>query len=156
MMLSCDACGNKAHKASIDTGEFFCTQTCFDNVKKTSRCVPFYNCFEVFDENRTFRKILYTDEKIQVVSMCLKPNEMIGDERDANKPEVHPTATQIMRIEKGKVTLTLFNDDMEPRPREMDYNDEDMVIIPSGKYHHIKNTSTKPAMLNIIYSPPVH
>lgn len=156
MMLSCDVCGGKARKASTDRGEFFCTQTCFDKVKKTSHCVPFYESYEVFDKNEAFRKILYTDEKIQVVSMYLKPNEKIGDERDANKPEAHPNATQIMRIEKGTVTLTLYNDDMEPRPREMDYNDEDMVIIPSGKYHHVENTSTKPAILNIIYSPPVH
>lgn len=156
MMPSCDVCGRDARKASTDRGEFFCTQTCFDSVKKTSHCVPFYESYEVFDQNRAFRKILYTDDKVQVVSMYLKPNEKIGDERDANKPEVHPNATQIMRLERGIVTLTLYNDDMEPRPREMDYNDEDMVIIPSGKYHLIENTGASHAILNIIYSPPVH
>lgn len=157
MIHRCDVCGVEARKVKIDTGEFFCTQTCFDTVKKkTPHCVPFYDLYDVLKENLAFRKILYTDEKAQFVIMYLKPTEKIGDEADANKPEVHPNATQMMRVEEGEVTVTLYNDNMEPRPRVMNYNNVDVIIIPSGKYHLVENTGGKPAQLSIIYSPPVH
>jgi oxalate decarboxylase/phosphoglucose isomerase-like protein (cupin superfamily) len=158
MIYNCDVCGVKAHKADIETGKFFCTQTCFDTVekKKAPHCVPFYDLYDVLAENRAFRKILYTDEKAQFVVMYLKPTEKIGDEADANKPEVHPNATQMMRVEEGEVTVTLYNDNNEPRRRVMNYDNVDVIIIPSGKYHLVENTGGKPAQLSIIYSPPVH
>src|ERR1035437_8202374 len=45
-------------------------------------------------ENTYFRRVLFTGKHVQVVVMCLGPEEEIGD-------EVHPNVDQFFRIEKG-------------------------------------------------------
>ena len=45
--------------------------------------------------NDYFRKVLFTTDRMQLVIMCIKPGEDIGE-------EVHPTTDQFFRIEEGK------------------------------------------------------
>jgi mannose-6-phosphate isomerase-like protein (cupin superfamily) len=95
-------------------------------------------------ENTYFRQVLYTGKHAQLVLMCLKPGEDIGD-------EVHPNVDQFFRIEKGEAKFVL--DEKRERPAR----DGDSVIVPAGTYHNVINSSkTASLKLYTIYSPPNH
>ena len=58
-------------------------------------------------ENTFFRQVLFTAQHSQLVVMCLRPGEEIGD-------EVHPKVDQFFRIERGEAKF-VFNE-KEERP----------------------------------------
>jgi mannose-6-phosphate isomerase-like protein (cupin superfamily) len=92
--------------------------------------------------NDNFRKVLYTDERLQLVVMALKPLEDIG-------MEVHHL-DQFLRIESGEGKAIL---DGEEQP----IIDGSVVIVPAGTNHNIVNTSSeKPMKLYTLYAPPNH
>ena len=95
-------------------------------------------------ENTYFRQVLFTARNVQLVVMCLRPGEEIGD-------EVHSNVDQFFRIEQGEAKF-VFNEKEERR-----VHDGDAVVVPAGTYHNVVNTS-KTAMLKLytIYSPPNH
>ncbi|MGB9714894.1 MAG: cupin domain-containing protein [Thermodesulfovibrionales bacterium] len=93
-------------------------------------------------ENKYFRKVIYTAKNSQLVVMCLKPGEEIGE-------EVHEL-DQFIRIEKGKGKAVL--DGVEHKIKD-DY----AIVIPAGTKHNIINTSKDDELkLYTIYSPPQH
>ena len=51
-------------------------------------------------KNTYFRQVLYTGKHAQLVLMCLKPGEDIGD-------EAHPNVDQFFRIEQGEAKFVL-------------------------------------------------
>lgn len=155
MQFDCDVCGNKAHKAVLETGQFFCTQTCY---AMKARCVPHYDIYNTAKNNRLIHNVMYTDENIQLVMTRLKKGESIGDALDASRPEVHPTSTQIIHVLYSAITVYLYNDDMQPIPKFLDSDNDgdDVIIIPPGKYHRIVNTSDSGAAFISYYSPSVH
>jgi len=92
--------------------------------------------------NEHFRKVLYTDERLQLVVMSLKPNEDIGE-------EVHEL-DQFIRVEKGEGKSVLDGE-------EHTLHDGSVVIIPKGVRHNIVNTSSEqPLKLYTLYAPPNH
>ena len=95
-------------------------------------------------ENTYFRQVLYTAQHGQLVVMCLRPGEDIGD-------EVHPNVDQFFRIERGEAKFVLNEKEVHP------VHEGDAVLVPAGTYHNVVNTS-KTAMLKLytIYSPPNH
>jgi mannose-6-phosphate isomerase-like protein (cupin superfamily) len=95
-------------------------------------------------ENTFFRQVLFTAQHSQLVVMCLRPGEEIGD-------EVHPKVDQFFRIEQGEAKF-VFDGKEERLVR-----DGDAVVVPAGTYHNVVNTS-KMTMLKLytIYSPPNH
>jgi mannose-6-phosphate isomerase-like protein (cupin superfamily) len=94
--------------------------------------------------NTYFRQVLFTGKHAQLVVMCLKPGEAIGD-------EVHPNVDQFFRIEQGEARF-VFNEKQERAAR-----DGDAVVVPAGTYHNVINASkTEPLKLYTIYSPPNH
>jgi len=95
-------------------------------------------------ENTYFRQVLFTAQHVQLVVMCLRPGEEIGD-------EVHSKVDQFFRIEQGEAKF-VFNE-----TQEHSVHDGDAVVVPAGTYHNVVNTS-KTAMLKLytIYSPPNH
>jgi len=93
-------------------------------------------------DNKHFRRVLYTAKNSQLVVMSLKPHEEIGE-------EVHDL-DQFIRIEKGKGKAIL---DAVEHAIEDDY----AIIIPAGTSHNIINTSHDEDMkLYTVYSPPEH
>ena len=95
-------------------------------------------------ENSDFRRVLFTGKHSQLVLMCLRPGEEIGD-------EVHPNVDQFFRIERGEAKFVL------DEKRESPARDGDAVVVPAGTYHNVINTSkTAPLKLYTIYSPPNH
>jgi mannose-6-phosphate isomerase-like protein (cupin superfamily) len=95
-------------------------------------------------ENNYFRKVLFTGKYSQLVVMCLRAGEEIGD-------EVHPAVDQFFRIEQGEARF-VFNE-----TEEHIVGDGEAVVVPAGTYHNVINTSSTGALrLYTIYTPPQH
>ena len=92
--------------------------------------------------NDYFRKVVFTAERMQLVVMCIKPGEDIGE-------EVHPTIDQFFRIEEGKGKAIVDG-------REINIKEGSSILIKSGRVHNIINDSNKPLKLYSLYSPPHH
>jgi mannose-6-phosphate isomerase-like protein (cupin superfamily) len=93
--------------------------------------------------NNYFRKVLFTGKHAQLVVMCLKPGEEIGN-------EVHPKVDQFFRIEQGRA-LFVF------RGKKIVAKNGDAVIVPAGTYHNVINDAkTIRLKLYTLYSPPNH
>jgi mannose-6-phosphate isomerase-like protein (cupin superfamily) len=93
-------------------------------------------------ENENFRKVLYTAKFSQLVLMCLKPLEEIGE-------EIHDV-DQFFRFEKGKGNVIIDGNSYM-------VSDGDAVIVPAAAKHNVINSSeTGTLKLYTIYSPPHH
>ena len=95
-------------------------------------------------ENTYFRQALFTAQHAQLVVMCLRPGEDIGD-------EVHSNVDQFFRIEQGEAKFVFHEKEAHL------VHDGDAVVVPAGTYHNVVYTS-KTALLKLytIYSPPNH
>ena len=94
------------------------------------------------EENEYFRKVLYTDERVQLVVMSLLPLEEIG-------AEVHQL-DQFIRVEEGEGKAVLDGVEHELKAGYA-------VVVPKGTLHNIVNTSAdKPMKLYTVYAPPNH
>src|SRR5581483_6173531 len=76
-------------------------------------------------KNDFFRNVLYTDERVQLVVMALRPGEDIG-------MEVHGL-DQFIRVEQGQGRAILDG-------QEYNIQDGTAVIVPAGTNHNIVNT----------------
>ncbi|MBS88195.1 cupin [Sphingobium sp. GW456-12-10-14-TSB1] len=94
------------------------------------------------EENRNFRRVLYTGRNLQLVLMALKPGEEIG-------LEVHDDRDQFFRVENGKGEVLI---DGVSTPIKGD----DGIIVPAGAQHNIINTGDELLQLYTIYGPPEH
>jgi len=93
-------------------------------------------------ENQDFRRVLYTAKNTQLVLMCLRANEEIGE-------EIHDL-DQFIRIEAGQ-GLALIDGGAHR------LSDGSAVIIPAGTKHNVINVSyTEELKLYTLYSPPEH
>lgn len=92
--------------------------------------------------NDYFRKVLYTDPRLQLVVMSLLPEEEIGT-------ETHDL-DQFIRIESG-FGKAIVNGEVH------ELSDGSVVIIPKGNEHNIVNTSKSDKLkLYTIYAPAEH
>jgi mannose-6-phosphate isomerase-like protein (cupin superfamily) len=96
------------------------------------------------EKNNYFRKVLYTGKYTQLVLMCLKPGEEIGN-------EAHKKVDQFFRIEEGKAKFVFGGKEVHL------VKAGDAVIVPAGTFHNIINISrTEQLKLYTLYSPPNH
>lgn len=93
-------------------------------------------------ENTDYRRVLFTGKNMQLVVMSLKQGEDIPS-------EVHDDIDQFIRVEEGNAYVKVGDE-------EFSLKDDDVVIIPAGKEHYVKNTGDKDLKLYTIYSPPEH
>jgi len=101
------------------------------------------NFEEETTKNTDFRRVLYTGKYSQLVLMCLRPMEDIGE-------ETHDDVDQFFRFEEGEGVVVI--DGVKNVVK-----DGSGVIVPSGAKHNVVNTSkTKNLKLYTIYSPPEH
>lgn len=92
-------------------------------------------------ENEYFRRVLVTGENSQLVLMCLRPGETIGE-------EVHKVDQVIYVVDgEGKVVL-------EHEPQHFEKGD--IVFVPAGTLHNVINTEEDAMKLFTVYSPPQH
>lgn len=99
------------------------------------------NIEQATKENTDYRRVLYTAKNSQLVLMCIKPGDEIGE-------EVHHL-DQFIRLEAGEAKVVL--DDVEHRMKE-----DDAVVIPQGTKHNVINIGKTDLKLYSIYSPPEH
>lgn len=94
-------------------------------------------------ENEYYRKVLFTGSKMQLVVMSLKPDEDIP-------LEIHNDIDQFIRIEKGEALVKIGDG-------EFNLKDDDVIIIPAGNEHYVKNTSADQDLkIYTIYATPEH
>lgn len=91
--------------------------------------------------NTDYRRVLYTAKHMQLVLMCLRPGEEIGE-------EVH-TLDQFIRIEAGSAQVVL--DGVQHA-----LSSDDAVIVPAGTTHNVINTGEQEVKLYTLYAPPEH
>lgn len=93
-------------------------------------------------DNNNFREVLYTGKHMQLVVMCLKLGEEIGE-------EIHDHVDQFFRVEQGEAKVIIDGKE--------DILKEDMVVIvPAGAKHNLINNSDIDLKLYTIYSPANH
>lgn len=92
--------------------------------------------------NTNFRTVLHTGAHSQIVAMSIPVGEDIG-------MEVHPTTDQMLFIVDGKAEAIL---DGESRVLE----EHDVVFVPAGTNHDIKNIDDEDLKLFTVYAPPQH
>ena len=94
-------------------------------------------------QNENFRKVLYTGNHLQLVSMNLPADQQLGE-------EIHNANDQFLRFESGQ-GLCVING------HEYRVKHDDAIMIPAGAKHNIINLSTTDALkLYTIYAPPHH
>ena len=153
----CCECGKRADFYADSHDAAFCANACFTSFREKQRCVPNLSLAEILTKTTQFRSIQYTDENLQLVTMHLKVGEKIGDEKDANKPEIHPNATQVMIAFRGEARVTIFKDG-QPYAFEISGSGDgkSMAIIPPNTYHLVEAIGPNELTLLLVYSPPVH
>lgn len=99
------------------------------------------NIEKITNENDKFRKILFTNESIQLAIISLEKREDIGMEK-------HVGITQFVRVESGSGTASISG-------KKYRLKKGDSIIIGPDTYHNIK-AGNKGMKLYTIYSPPAH
>lgn len=97
---------------------------------------------ELTEDNKDFRRVLYTGRHLQLVLMALQPGEDIGE-------EIHEDHDQFFRVEKGKGEVWI--DGQRTKIKR-----DDAIIVPAGAKHNVINTGDKALKLYTIYGPPDH
>jgi len=92
--------------------------------------------------NKDFRREVATGGHSQVVLMCLRPGEAIGE-------EVHEDTDQIFIVTRGRGEAVL-----DGVAGALDKGM--LLLVPAGMRHDIRNTGDKRLRLVTIYSPPHH
>ena len=102
----------------------------------------FGNIEKETEENRDYRRVLYTAKHSQLVLMRLRPLEERGE-------EVHQV-DQFFRFETGNGKVVIDGN-------QYTVTDGDAIIVPAGSKHNVMNTSPDASLtLYSIYSPPQH
>jgi mannose-6-phosphate isomerase-like protein (cupin superfamily) len=94
------------------------------------------------EDNRAFRRVLYTGKHMQLVLMSLKSGEEIGE-------EIHDDVDQFFRVEKGKGEVVIDG-------RTTNVESDTAIIVPAGARHNIRNTGEQLLQLYTLYAPPQH
>lgn len=107
------------------------------------------NMDEVIAHNKNFRTAVWTGCYVQMTVMCIPPCGEIGLEQ-------HNDTEQIIRIEEGKALVRMGTCECK-----MDFEKTvckgDVIFIPVGVWHNIKNIQTTcPLKVSSIYAPPHH
>lgn len=92
--------------------------------------------------NKFFRKVLFTGKNSQLVVMSLKKGDDIP-------LEIHKTHDQFIRIEKGSAFVKIGSS-------KFNLKADDVIIVPAGNWHYVKNTTKGDLKLYTIYSPAEH
>lgn len=99
-------------------------------------------------ENENFRTAIWTSQSLQLTLMSIPVGEDIGLEQ-------HLGIDQFLRIEEGE-GIVMMGDTEDNLDFNKKVEDDFVVLVPSGKWHNIKNTGNKPLKIYSIYSPAEH
>ena len=97
---------------------------------------------ELTQDNKSFRRVLYTGKHLQLVLMALQPGEEIGE-------EVHEDHDQFFQVEKGRGEVWIDG-------QRTKIKSDDAIVVPAGAKHNVINTGEKSLKLYTPYGPPDH
>ena len=100
------------------------------------------NIKEITKENTHFRHVLHTGIYSQLVVMSIKVGGEIGE-------EVHKETDQMIFIVEGDAEATVGNE-------RFGVDEHDVLIIPAGVKHNVKNVGDEELKLFTMYAPPEH
>lgn len=106
------------------------------------------NIEDATERNSNFRTALWTGKHLQLTLMSINPGEDVG-------LEVHPNTDQFIRIEEGQGQVRM-GDRKDRLDFQRNIKEDDVVLIPAGKWHNLINTGRRPIKLYSIYAPPEH
>ncbi len=93
-------------------------------------------------DNADFRRVLATGPHAQLVVMSIPAGEEIGE-------EVHDDVDQVLSLVEGSGEAVL--DDV---PSQV--GGGDLVFVPAGTKHNVRNVGNGDLKLYTVYSPPEH
>ena len=96
----------------------------------------------VAEGSADFRRVLWTGPHTQLVIMTIPAGGEIGE-------EVHEDSDQILTFVSGTGETVLGE---ETQPVEQG----DLVAVPAGTSHNVRNTGVNPLVLYTVYGPPDH
>lgn len=98
--------------------------------------------------NRSFRRVIWTGDHLQVTLMSIGVGDDLG-------LELHPDVDQFIRVESGRGYVQMGN-----RRNNLTFEryvqDDDVIIVPAGTWHNLTNIGNSPLKLYTIYAPPEH
>ncbi len=92
-------------------------------------------------ENSSFRKVIYTTKKSQLVLMSIAVGEEIGE-------EVHDL-DQFIKVEEGEAEILIGEEAFFARKGFA-------AIVPVGVKHNVKNRGEEDLKIYTLYCPPEH
>jgi mannose-6-phosphate isomerase-like protein (cupin superfamily) len=103
---------------------------------------PFHGDIEkLAKQNRDFRRVLFTGAHTQVVAMSIAAGQDIG-------AESHPVDQCFFFVEgEGESVVAGKTGKVQ---------DNDVLCVPAGMEHNVRNTGRKALKLYTLYSPPQH
>lgn len=99
-------------------------------------------------ENETFRTAIWTGEYLQLTVMSIPVGGEVG-------LEVHHDIEQFLRVESGEAQV-LMGDSKDNLDFVKNAADDDVVLVPAGKWHNLLNVGDTPLKLYSIYAKPEH
>lgn len=93
-------------------------------------------------DSETFRTVLFTAERCQLVIMSLRPGEDIGQ-------EVHADEDQLLYAVKGEGVAVIDG-------KEQKLEKGAIFCVPAGTTHNVRNTGKEPMKIFTVYAPPAH
>lgn len=93
-------------------------------------------------DNADFRRVLSTGPHAQLVVMSIPAGEEIGE-------EVHDDVDQVLSIVDGSGEAVLAD-----VPTQIGAGD--LVLVPAGTKHNVRNVGTADLKLYTVYAPPEH
>lgn len=96
--------------------------------------------------NTSYRRTVWTGEKMQVILMTIPPQEEAG-------LEIHKDIDQFIFIEDGQ-GLCQMGPEKDQLDFERVFEKNDAVLIPANTWHNIINTGSEPLKLYTIYAGP--
>lgn len=99
-------------------------------------------------DNTNFRTTLWTGNHIQLTLMTIPPGGEVG-------LEVHPETDQFLRVESG-LGRTQMGDSEDNLDFDVEVGDDEVILVPAGKWHNVTNIGDDLLKIYSIYGPPDH
>jgi len=100
------------------------------------------NILKEAEQNKNYRKVLYTGDRSQLVVMHIPAGGEIGE-------EVHEHVEQTLFIFSGVGRAIVGGDSRTVHPG-------DVIVVKPNTKHNFLNEGTEPLKLYTVYSPPNH
>jgi len=118
------------------------------NLKDYGPCPFVINIEEATKQNDYYRVALWTGTYLQLTLMSINVGDDIG-------LEIHTDHDQFIRVEEGHGTV-MMGDSKDRLSFCSPVYEDDVILIPAGKWHNLINTGHTPLKLYSIYAPPEH